>query len=78
MFSDSLGCIENTMDARRYKLRPDSTLSILEKEHLVNIRRNQHMKTLTNFSWRFEEPLNQMKVWPLYFKTKEAGGNATQ
>ncbi len=78
MFSDSLGCIENTMDARRYKLRSDSTLSILEKEHLVNIKRNQHMKTLTNFSWRFEEPLNQLKVARFSFKTKEAGGNAMQ
>jgi hypothetical protein len=66
------------MDARRYKLRSDSKLSIPEKEHLVNFKRNQHMKILTNFSWRFEEPLNQLKVWPLYFKTKEAGGNAMQ
>ncbi len=78
MFSDSLGCVENIMDARRYKLRSDSTLSILEKEHLVSIKRNQHMKTLTNLSWRFEEPLNQLKVWPLYFKTKEADGNVMQ
>jgi hypothetical protein len=29
VFSDSLGCIENTMDARRYKLRSDSTLSLI-------------------------------------------------
>ncbi len=59
-------------------MRPDSTLSILEKEHLVNIKRNQHMTTSTNFSWRFEEPLNQLKVARLSFKTKEAGGNAMQ
>jgi hypothetical protein len=66
------------MDARRYKLRSDSTLSLLEKEQLVNIKRNQHMKTLTNSSWRFEEPLNQLKVARLSFKTKETGGNALQ
>ncbi|KAH9536359.1 hypothetical protein CY35_17G103500 [Sphagnum magellanicum] len=69
---------DNT-DANSYKKRSSSTLSTVEKKHVEHVDGDHPvMQKFRGLYVIFEQPLNELKDWPLYFETKEAAGHAIQ